>query len=53
MFSVDDLHEQVYKDRKTKTSTYFLVYKRKDIEGIKRKIKIHRAKVQTWNGSTI
>lgn len=37
MFSMDDLHEQVYKDRKTKTSTYFLVYKRKGIEKIEKK----------------
>lgn len=37
MFSMDDLHEQIYKDRKTRTSTYLLVYKRKDIEKIKKK----------------
>lgn len=37
MFSMDDLHEQIYKDRKTTTFTYFLVYKRKDIEKIKKK----------------
>lgn len=53
MFSMDDLHEQVYKDSKTKTSTYFLFYKRKGIEKIKTKIEIHRTKVQIGNGSTI
>lgn len=54
MFSMDDLHEQIYKDRKTKTPTYLLVYKRKDIEKIKKKkIRIHRTKVQIGNGWTI
>lgn len=37
MFSMDDLHEQIYKDRKTRTPTYLLVYKRKDIKKIKKK----------------
>lgn len=53
MFSMDDLHEQIYKDRKTRTPTYLLVYKRKDIEKIKKKIRIHRTKVQIGNGWTI